>query len=111
MVRALSIPHSQIDWVICMEASLRDMLKHGRKFERLRTDEPGIFIRKIPQYKNEPTYLAVEINPVDKNGNPMNRMGTIVRSQTELDAIRTILSQKKVDEMLQAIERVNQPNE
>jgi hypothetical protein len=94
-----------------MEASLRDMLKHGRKFERLRTSEPGVFIRKIPQYKNEPAYLAVEINPIGKDGNPMNRMGMIVRSQTELDAIRAILSQKKVDEMLQAIERVSQLND
>jgi hypothetical protein len=91
-----------------MEASLRDMLKHGRKFERLRVDELGVFIRKIPQYKNEPAYLAIEINPIDKNGNPMNRMGVIIRSQDELDAIRAILAQKKVDEILQAVERVSQ---
>ncbi|MHA2462544.1 MAG: hypothetical protein ACXAEJ_15025, partial [Candidatus Thorarchaeota archaeon] len=41
-----------------MEESLRDMLKHGRKFERLRIDESGIFVRKIPQSKEEPAYLA-----------------------------------------------------
>jgi len=63
-----------------MEESLRDMLKHGRKFERLRTAEPGIFIRKIPQSKNDPAYLAVEINPIGKSGNPMNKMGIIIRS-------------------------------
>ncbi|MDH4214227.1 MAG: hypothetical protein OEV85_09930 [Candidatus Thorarchaeota archaeon] len=91
-----------------MEASLRDMLRHGRKFERMRTDEPGVFIRKIPQYKNEPAYLAVEINPIDKNGLPMNKIGVIIRNQNELDAIRAILSQKKVDEVLQAIENVSQ---
>ena len=88
-----------------MEESLRDMLKHGRKFERLRTDEPGIFIRKIPPYKNEPAYLAVEINPIGKNGMPMNKIGVLIRSQQELDAIRAIISQKKVDEVLQAIEK------
>jgi len=91
-----------------MEESLRDMLKHGRKFERLATDEPGVFIRKIPQYKNEPAYLAVEINPIGESGNPMNKFGIIIRSQNELDAIRAILSQKKVDETLQAIERLSQ---
>jgi 23S rRNA U2552 (ribose-2'-O)-methylase RlmE/FtsJ len=90
-----------------MEESLRDMLKHGRKFERLRITEHGIFIRKIPQSKNEPAYLAVEINPIDESGNPMNKIGIIIRNQNELDAIRTILSQKKVDEVLQAIERVS----
>jgi hypothetical protein len=91
-----------------MEASLRDMLKFGRKFERLRTDEPGVFIRKIPQYKTEPAYLAIEINPIGEDGNPMNKMGVIIRSQGELDAIRIILSQKKLDEILQAVERVSQ---
>jgi hypothetical protein len=91
-----------------MEESLRDMLRHGRKFERLRTAEPGVFIRKIPQYKDEPAYLAVEINPTGKNGSPMNKIGVLIRSQQELDAIRAILSQKKVDEVLQAIERVSQ---
>ena len=90
-----------------MEESLRDMLKHGRKFERLRTAEPGIFIRKIPQSRNEPAYLAVEINPIGQSGNPMNKIGAIIRSQNELDAIRAILSQKNVDEMLQTIEKVN----
>ena len=90
-----------------MEASLRDMLKHGRKFERLRTTEPGIFIRKIPQSKNEPAYLAVEINPIGQSGNPMNKIGVIIRSQDELNVIRAILSQKKVDEILQTVEKVN----
>ena len=91
-----------------MEESLRDMLKHGRKFERLRTTESGIFIRKIPQSKNEPAYLAVEINPIGKSGNPMNKIGIIIRSQNELDAIRAILAQKMVDEILQVIENVSQ---
>lgn len=91
-----------------MEESLRDMLKHGRKWERHRIDESGIFIRKIPKSKDDPAYLAVEINPIDDSGFPINKMGVIIRSQSELDAIREILSLKKVDEALHAIERVNQ---
>jgi hypothetical protein len=91
-----------------MEASLRDMLKHGRKFERLKTDEPGVFIRKIPPYKNEPAYLAVEINPIGEDGSPMSKMGVIIRGQEELDAIRAILSLKKVDEIVGLIESVSQ---
>jgi hypothetical protein len=90
-----------------MEDSLRDMLKHGRKFERLRTAEPGIFIRKIPRSKNEPAYLAVEINPIGQSGNPMYRVGALIRNQNELEAVREIISQKKVDEILQKIESVN----
>jgi hypothetical protein len=91
-----------------MEATLRDMLKHGRRFERLRTNEQGVFIRKIPQYKNEPAYLAVEINPIGRDGNPMNKMGAVIRNQEELEAIRAIISQKKIDEIFQSIERISQ---
>ena len=90
-----------------MEASLRDMLKHGRRFERLRTDEPGIFIRKIPRLKNEPAYLAVEINPIGQSGIPVYKVGALIKDQSELDAIREIISQKKVDEILQTVQQVN----
>jgi len=90
-----------------MEASLRDMLKHGRKFERLKMAEPGIFIRKIPRSKDEPAYLAIEINPIGQDGNPMYKVGALIRNQNELDAVRAILSKKEIDEILQTIEKVN----
>ena len=90
-----------------MEESLRDMLKHGRKFERLRMDEPGIFIRKIPRSKDDPAYLAIEINPISQDRNPMYKVGALIRNQNELDAIRAILSMKEIDKMLQTIEKVN----
>lgn len=90
-----------------MEASLRDMLRHGRKFERLRIDETGLFIRKIPRSKENPAYLAVEINPIGKDGNPMYKVGALIKNQSELDAIRAILSRNEVDEVLHEIEKVN----
>ncbi|MFW9804880.1 MAG: hypothetical protein ACFFFC_19645 [Candidatus Thorarchaeota archaeon] len=90
-----------------MDESLKDMLKHGRKFERLRTAEPGIFIRKIPHVREEPAYLAVEINPIGQSGNPMYKIGALIRCQNELDAIRAILSQEKVDEILQKVVKAN----
>ncbi len=91
-----------------MEASLRDMLRHGRKFERMGTDVEGVFIRMIPRYKGEPAYLAVEINPVGKNGFPTNKIGALIKSQTELSAIKAILSKKRIDEILEVVERINQ---
>ncbi|MFX1441727.1 MAG: hypothetical protein ACFFFD_15915 [Promethearchaeota archaeon] len=91
-----------------MEDSLRDMLKHGRKFERLRIAESGVFIRKIPRTRDEPAYLAVEINPISQDGKPMYKIGPLIRRKTELDAVRAILSLKDVDDLLQKIERVNQ---
>ena len=92
--------------MILVEASLRDMLKFGRKFERMKMDDAGVFIRKIPKYKDEPAYLAVEINPIGDDGLPVNKMGIIIRNLEELDAIRSILSGKKVDELLDEIERI-----
>jgi hypothetical protein len=90
-----------------MENSLRDMLKHGRRFERLRTDKPGVYIRKIPRTRDEPAYLAVEINPISQDGKPVYKIGPLIRKKTELDAVRAILSLKDVDDLLQKIERVN----
>ena len=92
-----------------MQSSLRDMLKFGRKWERLRVDESGVFIRKIPSSREGPAYLAVEINPIGENGIPINKMGIIIRNQRELETIREILSKNKVDEVVQEIENVNQP--
>ena len=88
-----------------METSLRDMLKHGRKFERMSTDEPGVFIRKIPPSVKEEAYLALEINPLDDMGSPMSRFGIIIRTKKQLDAVRAIISSERVDEILKALER------
>ena len=94
-----------------MEDSLRDMLKHGRKWERHRVDEVGVFIRKVPKTKENPAYLAVEINPIGDDGFPLHKMGIIIRSQKELDTIREILSTTTVDDAILAIERVSSQSE
>ncbi|MFX1265218.1 MAG: hypothetical protein ACFFH0_07545 [Promethearchaeota archaeon] len=73
----------------------------------MRTSEPGVFVRKIPRSKNEPAYLAVEINPIGQGGIPMYKVGALIKDQNELDAIREIISQKKVDELLQTVQNVN----
>ncbi|MFX1604093.1 MAG: hypothetical protein ACFFCK_11470, partial [Promethearchaeota archaeon] len=70
--------------------------------------EPGVFIRKIPRSKDEPAYLAIEINPTGQSGIPMYKVGALIRNQNELDAVREIISQKKVDEILQTVQKVNQ---
>ena len=89
-----------------MEAQLKDLLKHGRKFERMRTDQSGIFVRKIPQSRGEPAYLAVEINPVDESGYPVHDIGVVIRSQKELDDVRAVLSSERVDAVLSAIKQI-----
>ena len=73
----------------------------------MRTSEPGIFIRKIPRVKDEPAHLAVEINPIGKSGNPMYRVGSLIKDKDELDAIRALLSLEKVDELLETVEKLS----
>lgn len=85
------------------------MLKHGRKFERMRTDEPGVFVRKIPRSGDEPAYLAVEINPTDEHGNPTKKIGVIIQNLDELNAIREIISNKEIDGVFKAIEKMGSP--
>jgi len=75
------------------------------------TDEAGVFIRKIPPSVIEPAYLALEINPIGKDGFPMNKIGIIIRNKMELDAIRDILSRKKVEEILEVIQRIRSDQE
>ena len=91
-----------------MDESLKDLLKHGRRFERMRTDYPGVFVVKIPRMKGEPAYLALEINPLDEKGHPSNTIGIIVNNKDELDAIRRVLSHKELDDVLVSVEKANQ---
>ncbi|NWF95941.1 MAG: hypothetical protein HXY34_07330 [Candidatus Thorarchaeota archaeon] len=94
-----------------MDESLKDMLKHGRRFERVKTSIDGVFIRRIPQSRDEPACLVLEVNPIGRSGNPMNRVGSIIRNMDELNAIRAILSQESVDEIMVAIERANRQSQ
>ncbi|MBS3793279.1 MAG: hypothetical protein KGY80_00045 [Candidatus Thorarchaeota archaeon] len=65
---------------------MRDMLKHGRKFERMGPKKSGVFVRKIPRSKDEPVHLALEINPLDEDRYPTKKIGVIIRNQSELDS-------------------------
>jgi hypothetical protein len=47
------------------EGKLSLFLKTGSDWGKLKTSVPGIFILKMPAYKNSPARLAVELNPVD----------------------------------------------
>jgi hypothetical protein len=91
-----------------MESSLKDMLKHGRKFERMRTDVEGVFIRKIPRSKYGHSYLAVEINPTGENGLPLNKIGMLIKNQRELAAIREIVASDQIEELVRVIENIDE---
>jgi len=60
------------------EGKLSMFLKTGSDWGKLKTSVPGIFILKMPAYKNSPARLAVELNPVDGSGSPTKKRGIVL---------------------------------
>ena len=82
------------------EDKLTDFLKRGKDWSRLRTTLPGVFVLKMPPYRGSPTRLAVELNPVDQNGNPKKRRGLVLRSSGELEDFKEIFQYEKISKLL-----------
>jgi hypothetical protein len=89
--------------------SLRKVLETAREWERKPTTIPGIFLMKLPGYRKSPPRLIVEVNPVDSYGNPTKKRGLIIRSNADLKEYREILANKKIEELLDALQKVNPP--
>lgn len=90
-----------------VEDRLKRMLEEGKDWERKQTSIEGLFLVRMPQYKNRPPTLAVEINPVDSSGNPTKRKGVVIRSATELEQIARIVSNPKLAELVKTMDKVN----
>jgi hypothetical protein len=90
-----------------VEARLRDFLRDGRDWARLRTSVPGIFVLKLPSYRGSPSRLAVEVNPVDETGSPRKRRGLVLRDREELEEFRRLLSDGRLQRLLEELERAN----
>jgi hypothetical protein len=93
---------------MCMsEEKLEEFLKSGKDWEKVKTTVPGVFVLKMPGSKNREPSIAVEVNPVDASGSPTKRRGLIIRSVDELMEFKDILSNDKVESLLEMIEDVN----
>ncbi|MEM3402666.1 MAG: hypothetical protein QW179_01015 [Candidatus Hadarchaeales archaeon] len=89
--------------------SLKKVLETAREWERKPTTIPGIFLMKLPGYKKSPPRLIVEVNPTDSYGNPTKKRGLIIRGAADLEEYRKILANKKIDELVEALTKVNPP--
>ena len=87
--------------------SLKKFLESGKDWERRPTSVPGVFIMKLPGYRKSSSKLAAEINPVDSYGNPTKKRGLLIRTASELENYRKILSDDKLNSLLGALEQVN----
>jgi len=89
------------------QEKLTDFLKTGKDWTRLKTTVPGVFVLRLPAYRGSPTRLAVELNPVDEDGNPKKRRGLVLRSTSELDDFKELFQYEKISKLLSILDSVN----
>lgn len=89
------------------EEKLAEFLKTGKDWSRIRTTVPGVFVVKLPPYRNSPARLVVELNPVDETGSPEKRRGLVLRSTQELEEFKEMFQNEKLPKLLSMIELAN----
>lgn len=90
-----------------VDEKLEEFLKNGKDWARLKTSVPGIFVLKMPAYKSSPSRLAVEINPVDENGNPKKKRGLVIRDGEELRDFLELIQNEKLKKLVSDIDQIN----
>ena len=86
--------------------TLEAFLEEGKDWERKTTSIRGVSILRMPRTTTRPPTLAMEINPVDERGTQMKRKGIMIRSPRELEALRTVLGDSKVANLMGALASV-----
>jgi hypothetical protein len=87
--------------------SSRDFLRNGEDWERSRTSIPGVFVVKLPGRGSRGLELALEINPVDSQGQPKKKRGYMVRGKADLEELTKIISDPRLTRLAEALEAVN----
>ena len=93
-----------------MSEKIAEFLKTGADWAKLKTSIPGVFVQKLPAYRNQPARLAVEVNPVDEYGNPTKRKGLTVRDVFEYEEFKEILNNEKMENLFEMLANVNPPS-
>lgn len=86
--------------------TLLTFLENGEDWERKQTSVPGLSIIKLPKTRTRPASLALDLNPIGENGLPMKRKGLMVMSTAELAALRSLITNEKIDQLFAAITEV-----
>lgn len=93
------------------EDKLKDFLKKGKDWARVKTSIPGVFVLKLPTSKYSQSRLAIEVNPADDAGNPTKKRGIMIRSSEELEVFKKILLDEKLPKLQNQIESINPTTE
>ena len=73
----------------------------------MKTTVPGIFVLRMPTYKNNPARLAIELNPSDGVGSPTKKRGLVLRSKAELEEFTQLFQIEKLSPLLLSVDAVN----
>jgi hypothetical protein len=101
-----------IDNTMSTEERLAQFLKESKDWQRKTTSIRGIFLLKIPRFKTSAAAesVAIEINPVNAaTGSATKKRGIVIRSTSELELIKGILTDPKLAELAKKIDEVNPP--
>ena len=80
----------------------------SKDWQRKATNIRGIFLLKIPSFKTSDESIAIEINPVNAaTGSATKKRGIVIRSSSELENIKGILTDPKLAELAKKIDEVN----
>jgi len=103
----LQKPQAALSRDASLEQKLREFMRNGEDWERSRTSIPGVFVVKLPGRGSRGPELALEINPVDGQGQPKKKRGYMIRGRADLEELEKILSDPKLTRLAEALEAVN----
>ena len=86
-----------------MEDTLRSHLETAKSWDRLPTDQPGIYVVKVPATKKRGPVLMVEINPPTDLGNMTKKRGLFVSSEKMLDNFIKAMTNPKLKKLMEVI--------
>ncbi len=90
-----------------MEDELRTHLDEAKDWEKLPTSIPGVFVVKVPGTKNRKARLMVEVNPVDKNGQPKKRKGLFVADFEMYLQFTEALQDDRIGKLIKTVDGIN----
>jgi hypothetical protein len=92
----LQKPQTALSRDTSLEQKLREFMRSGEDWERSRTSIPGVFVVKLPGRGSRGPELALEINPVDGQGQPKKKRGYMIRERADLEELSKILSDPRL---------------
>ena len=87
--------------MVDIKAQLKEHLRNGQDWEKMKTPITGIHVVKVPATKTRPSLLFLEINPLNSEGRPYKRKGLFIGNREMLLKFSEALADDKVYQLIQ----------